>query len=178
MRYADAVSTDDTSSPPDGGGGAPTPEMIETFRQVGLRLDRSGRLWHKGHQVTHPRLKTTILRWLDRRERDGRPIIRLDDQRYAYIDVEDADLLVTSARWQGDRVFIVLNDGSEEELAYASLRVGESDALYCDARGGRLEARITTPAFYVLAERIDESDANEFELHAAGKRFPVGERRP
>lgn len=159
-----------------------TPEQIEKFRQVGLRLDRNGRWWHQGEEITHPRLRQALLRWLDVRDDDRRPIVRLDETRYAYVDVDDAHLLVTSARWDGDGAFVLLNDGREEELAYDSLRVGDDDAVYCTARGGRLDARITTPAWAVLAERIeaDGADGPEgsdgFVLGARGRRFAIGHR--
>jgi uncharacterized protein len=152
-----------------------TPEMIERFREVGIRLDREGRLWHEGAEVAHPGLRRAILRWLDIRETDGRPIIRLDDRRYAYIEVEDAHLLAVSARWDDDRVLLTLNDGREEELAYATLTAASDNALYCRVRGGRLEARLTTPAYYTLAERIDEGDGG-FVLRAAGASYLIGER--
>lgn len=148
-----------------------TPEMIERLRQTGIRLDREGRFWHEGAVVTHRGFQLALLRWLDRLD-DGRPILRLDERRYAYIDVEDAHLLALSARWDGDRAFIRLNDESEEELDYDSLSVGAGDALYADVRGGRLTARITTPAYYVLAERIEDSGSG-FALRAAGRLHPI-----
>jgi hypothetical protein len=77
-----------------------TPEQIETFRSIGLQLDAAGHLWHQGQEVTHPRLRQAILRWLDVRN-DGRDIVRLDDVRYAYIDVAAEHLRVTAARWTG-----------------------------------------------------------------------------
>ncbi len=171
-----------------------TPEFIERLRQTGIRLDRAGRLWHEGEEIKHSGLRRAILRWLDRREQDGRPIIRFDDTRYAYIDIEDAALLVTSARWERDRVWLRLSDDSEEELDYKSLTVGADDALYCLVRGGRLDARVTTPAYYVIAEGIepiapgdasadapDESRAPDsgelFALRARGRRFVIGERQ-
>lgn len=145
----------------------PTPEMIERLRQTGIRLDREGRFWHEGAVVTHAGFRRALLRWLDRLE-DGRPILRLDEKRYAYVDVDDADLLVVSARWDGDRALIGLNDESEEELDYSSLTVSACNALYCRARSGRLTARVTTPAYYVLAERIEES-GDGFALRAVGR---------
>lgn len=152
--------------------------MIERFRRTGIRLDREGRLWHEGAEIVHPGLRRALLRWLDRRE-DGRPILRLDERRYAYIDVEDADLLAVSARWDGNRAWLRLNDDSEEELSYATLEIGAGDALYCRVRGGRLRARVTTPAYYVLAERIRPADADEssFVLDAGGLVFPIRERQ-
>jgi hypothetical protein len=148
-------------------------EMIERFRQVGIRLDREGRLWHEGAEIQHPGLRRALLRWLDRRE-DGKPILRLDARRYAYINVEDADLLVLSVRWEGDRAWLRLNDDSEEELDYGSLETGADNALYCRVRGGRLRARLTTPAYYVLAERIRPLDEGSFVLDAGGETFVVG----
>lgn len=152
--------------------------MIERFRRTGIRLDREGRFWHEGGEVTHQGFRRALLRWLDRLD-DGRPILRLDERRYAYVEVEDAHLLVLSARWDRDRALVRLNDGSEEELRYDSLYVGDGDALYCTVRGGRLEARVTTPAYYVLAEHIvpgNGDDGEEFVLHARGQTFAVGQR--
>jgi hypothetical protein len=149
-------------------------EMLERFRQVGIRLDREGRLWHEGAEIQHPGLRRALLRWIDRRE-DGRPILRLDERRYAYIDVEDAELLVLSVRWEDERAWLLLNDDREEELDYGSLEIGADNALYCRVRGGRLRARLTTPAYYALAERIQPADADEgsFVLDARGRTFPV-----
>lgn len=154
-------------------GGKPklTPEMIERMRQTGIRLDREGRLWHEGREITHSGLRQALLRWLDVLP-DGRPILRLDSRRYAYLDVEDAHLLVTSTRWEGDRAILTLNDGSEEELDYSTLRQGRGYALYCRVRGGTLEARFTTPAYYALAEHILETD-HGFALEAAGTEHPI-----
>ena len=145
--------------------------MLERFRQVGVRLDREGKFWHRGEPVTHPGLARALLRWLDVLE-DGRPILRLDATRYAYVDVDDALLLVTSIRWEGDRAIARLNDGSEEELAYDTLEVGHAFALYCRARAGRLRARITPTAYYSLAERIEEIDGG-FAVRAAGGLHPI-----
>jgi hypothetical protein len=143
-----------------------TEEQIERLRQTGIRLDRNGVFWHEGQPVTHERFQKTLLKWLDRLD-DGRAILRLDEKRYAYVDVDDADLLALSARWEGDRAFLKLNDDSEEELAYDTLEQDESSALYCKVRGGALTARITTAAYYSLAERIEETDGG-FALRAAG----------
>jgi uncharacterized protein len=152
-----------------------TPEQIERFRQTGIRLDREGRFWHEGAEVSHVGLRRALLRWLDRLP-DGRPILRLDEERYAYVDVEDADLLAVSARWAGERPILVLNDESEEELDPSTLELGEGGALYCRVRGGVLTARIITPAYYVLAERIDETAPGVFALRAGGQLHAIRRR--
>ncbi len=149
------------------------PELIEKFRETGIRLDRNGRFWHEDGEITHARFRQTLLRWLDIRE-DGRSILRLDDTRYAYIDIEDAYLLATSLRKADGKLYITLNDGSEEELAYETLSQGKDNALYCLARNRRLRTRITTAAYYKLAESIEETSTG-FALRVGDKRYPIAD---
>ena len=148
-----------------------TPEMIEKFRSIGLRLDRNGRFWHEGVEVTHARLREALLRWLDVRD-DGRDIVRLDAKRYAYVEIEDAHLRALSARWLRDRCFVLWDDGQEEELDYASLRQAPDHALYARARG-KLRGRIAGPAYHAVAERIVEEPDGSFALHAAARSWPI-----
>ena len=146
-----------------------TAEQIEKFRSIGLRLDRSGTFWHEGTPVTHPRLRQALLRWLDVRE-DGRDIVRLDETRYAYVDVDDAHLRARSARWRGDRCYVLWDDDREAELEYATLRQAPDHALYASV--GRLRGRIASPAYQAIAERI-APDGTGFALTAAGRSWPI-----
>lgn len=153
-----------------------TPEQLERFRAIGLRLDRDGHFWHQGERVTHPRLNQALLRWLDVRD-DGRDIVRLDDTRHAYVDIDDTHLRVTAARWHDDRLTLVLDDGAEEELAYATLALAPDGGLRCRVRGGRLTARFTTGAQQVALERL-EADGERHVLVAAGGRWPIAVEPP
>ena len=146
-----------------------TEAMIEKMRAIGLRLDRTGTFWHEGTAVTHPRLRQALLRWLDVRD-DGRDIVRLDDKRYAYVEIEDAHLRASSAHWTGDRCFILWDDDREAELDYGSLRQAPDHALYVQL--GRLRGRIAGPAYHAVAERVVET-GNSFVLEAAGQRWPI-----
>jgi hypothetical protein len=147
-----------------------TPELLEKMRAIGLRLDKAGTFWQGGEQVTHPRLRQALLRWLDVRD-DGRNIIKLDDKRYAYVDIEDAHLRAKSARWDGDRCFILWDDDQEEELDYASLSQGPDNAFYAKARG-KLRGRIAGPAHHAITERVMEV-RDGFALRAAGTTFRI-----
>jgi hypothetical protein len=151
-----------------------TEEMIEKMRAIGLRLDRSGAFWHQGTAVTHPRLRQALLRWLDVRD-DGRDIVRLDDRRYAYVEVEDAHLRALGARWQGNACIVHWDDDTDSELDYGSLRQAADHALYAAVRG-RLRGRIAGPAYHTVAERILEAPGEVpggFALDAAGRRWPI-----
>src|SRR4051794_32001720 len=101
------------------------PEMIERPRRSGIRIDREGRFVHEGAEVTHAGLREALFRWLDRLPPPeggpaGRYILRLDERRYAYVDVDDTPLVARSARLDGhggaERVMLGLSDGSEEAL--------------------------------------------------------------
>ena len=150
--------------------------MIEKLRAIGLRLDRSGTFWHEGTAVTHPRLRQALLRWLDVRG-DGRDIVKLDDKRYAYVEIEDAHLRARSARWDGDRCIVLWDDDRETELDYSSLRQAADHALYVHI--GRLRGRIAGPAYHAITERIVETPGAAggepgFALHAAGRSWRIG----
>ena len=128
---------------------------IEKLRQSGIRLDGDGRFWHEGAEVQHHGLRAALWRWLDRNP-DGRWVLRLDDQRFVWLDVEgDVPYVVRSARWDGDRAIVRLADDSEEELACDTLELVDGTP-FCRVKGGRFAARISTLAWNTLAERIDD----------------------
>jgi uncharacterized protein len=127
---------------------------IERLRQSGIRLDGEGRFWHEGAEVTHHGLRAALWRWLDRNP-DGRWVLRLDDKRFVYVDVDDVPYVVRSARWEGERAIVRLSDDSEEELAYDTLHL-RGEQPYCSVKKGRFEARVSTLAWNTLAERIDD----------------------
>jgi len=145
-----------------------TPELLEKMRQIGLRLDRRGVFWQGDAQVTHARLRQALLRWLD--VRDGKNIVKLDDTRFAYVDIEDAHLRASSARWDGERCIVLWDDDQEAELDYATLTVAEDHAFYAKVRG--LRGRIAGPAHAAIAERISEQ-GETFTLAAAGRDWPI-----
>jgi hypothetical protein len=150
-----------------------TPEQIERFRTIGLRLDKAGTFWHEGEKVEHARLRQALLRWLDIRD-DGRDIIRLDATRYAYVEVEDAHLRARSARWDGEHCLILWDDDLERELEYATLSQADDHALYAKIRS--LRGRIAGPAYHAVAERII-ADGDGFALESVRARWPIANAR-
>jgi hypothetical protein len=148
-----------------------TDEQIERLRQSGMRLDAEGRFWHEGGEVTHAGLRAAFFRWLDRNP-DGRWVLRLDDKRFVYLDVDDAPFVVRSLRWEGERAFAVLSDASEEELAPGTLRL-ERGVPYVKVRGGRFDARVSTAAWGTLQERLYDRDGGVW-LDAAGGPYRIG----
>jgi hypothetical protein len=161
---------DDPAAEPAGPAGQLTAATLERMRAIGLRLDASGTFWHDGAAITHARLRQALLRWLDVRD-DGRDIVRLDDKRYAYVEVDDAHLRARGARWDGDRCVVTWDDDDLAELDYGSLRQAADHALYARVRD-RLRGRIAGPAYHAIAERVVETP-DGFALDAAGRRWPI-----
>src|SRR6476660_1486473 len=136
-----------------------TDAEIEKLRRSGIRLDAEGRVWHEGAEVTHAGMRAAFFRWLDRNP-DGRYVLRLDEKRFVYLDVDDAPFLVRSLRWDGDRAIAVLSDGSEEPLDLNSIHL--RDAIAYAKVKAKFDARLSAAAWSTLAERISERDGGHY----------------
>src|SRR6185295_9536086 len=121
---------------------------LEKIRRSGISIDREGRFIHEGAEVTHEGLKRALYRWLDRLPPpDGRYILRLDERRFAYLDVDDTPLVARAARIDTDgTVQLALSDGAEERLDPDTLTIDDAGVLRAYVRGGRLEARLASSA--------------------------------
>ncbi len=176
-RYPATYPTPKSSAPNNAVIARALTARIEKFREVGIRLDRQGSFWHQGTQISHPRITLALLKWLDVRDTDQRPILRFDENRYAYVDVDEAMLLIVSVHWDDDHPQAILNDGSREPLAVDALYVGPDSAIYTVARGRRLSARLTPRATQSLSGHLDEiakAGQNQFVIHADGCTYPIG----
>ena len=139
----------------------PSAEVLERLRRSGIRIDREGDFIHEGEPVRHEGLRRALYRWLDRDdERPGRYLLRLDERRFAYLDVDDTPLVVRALRvaGAGGEIWIELSDGAEERLDPATLTIDGAGVLRAWVHGGRLEARLATSAAAVLADAITEAD--------------------
>ncbi|HLK89214.1 MAG TPA: hypothetical protein VKZ18_04920 [Polyangia bacterium] len=148
---------------------------IERLRRSGIRVDREGRFIHEGAEVTHEGLKRALFRWLDRLPPpDGRHILRLDERRFAYLDVDDTPLVARAARIdEAGTIWLSLSDGAEERLDPARLTVDAAGVLRAAVHGGRLEARLATSAVAALGERFTETPDGRPALRVAGTTIPL-----
>jgi hypothetical protein len=159
----------------------PDAETLERLRRSGIRIDREGRFVHEGEEVRHEGLRRALFRWLDT-EPDGRVVLRLDERRFAYVDVDDTPLVARAARVEGsganEEVRLALTDGSEEALDPDTLTVDDAGVLRARVRGGRLEARLATSAVAALADRLSEEAPARPILALAGRRRQIPRRPP
>jgi hypothetical protein len=149
--------------------------FIERLRRSGIRVDREGRFIHEGGEVTHEGLRRALFRWLDRLPPpDGRYILRLDERRFAYLDVDDTPLVARAARVDGARtIWLALSDGVEEPLDPRTLTADAGGVLRAWVRGGRLEARLATSAVAALGDLLTETSDGRPALRLAGQTMPI-----
>jgi hypothetical protein len=152
--------------------------FIERLRRSGIRVDREGRFIHEGGEVTHEGLRRALFRWLDRLPPpDARYILRLDERRFAYLDVDDTPLVVRAARVDGaGTIWLALSDGAEEPLEPATLTADAGGVLRAWVRGGRLEARLATSAIAALGDLFTETSDGRPALRVAGRTMPIRAR--
>ncbi len=155
--------------------------FIERLRQSGIRVDREGRFIHEGAEVTHVGLRQALFRWLDRlpSSPDVRYVLRLDEQRFAYLDVDDTPLVARAARIDpAGTIWLALSDGSEEALDSKTLTVDGAGILRAWVRGGRLEARLATSTVAALGELLTETPGGHPALRVAGQTVEIPPRGP
>jgi len=140
---------------------------IEKLRQSGIRLDVDGRFWHEGGEVTHQGMRAAFFRWLDRNP-DERWVLRLDEKRFVYLDVDDAPFVITSLHFDGPKITAHLIDDTDEELAYDTVRI-EHGVAYATVKG-RFPARLSRAAWTSLGERLVEKDSAVFLQTPSGPR--------
>jgi len=123
-------------------------------------IDKEGRWFHKGAEM----VRRDIVRFFYERigmDSFGRYMIRWGDER-CYLDVEDTPFVVHKVRReedggiQGFRLF--LSDDTTEGLTPQTLFLGEENVLYCMVKQGKFPARFHRPAYYQLAEFVQEEE--------------------
>ncbi len=157
VRVADGsrvVAADPTVGRMPAGAFVPPPGFS---RETTIVRDAAGRWSQDGVPLEHANLVRAFDAWVDRAE-DGRLCLR-NELGWAYVTIEGAPLFVRAVSIEGDHVRLRLSDGREEPLDPGTLRLGPDDALYCDARGGRLAARFDRHAQVQLGALLDEDDA-------------------
>lgn len=142
-------------------------ELQKLREASGLRLDREGRFWHRGSEVTHERTVSVLHRGIHRAP-DGRWATRIGKE-WGYLEVEDAALFIQQISVADGRLRGELLTG--EWVDIPELSHGADDALYTRVRGER--ARLARPAQASLMPWLHE-DAGKYFLELNGARLPIG----
>jgi len=138
-----------------------------------LRIDAEGDWYDSGVQVTHPGILANL-----------RGNLRKDAQGYFIqtrvriaVRVDDAPFVITRLERRGDALHAVLNDGSEEGIDPATLRLAGNGVPYATVKGGAFDARLSRAATFQLW-RLVEPDASPrgARLRLGGREYDLGRR--
>jgi uncharacterized protein len=147
----------------------PAPDLPAGWTLPKLRVDVDGEWWDGDVQITHAGILAN-LRGSLRQDADGYFIqtrVRIP------VEVADAPLVVGRVERRGDTLRAWVNDGSEQDVDPATLRIGRSDIPYVTVKNG-FAARLSRAAAYqllALAEYDEGSGRGALRLGA--REFPL-----
>ena len=167
------MSAPNSSAPPD--ELAIEVQLEALRRSSGLRMDKDGAFWHEGRELTHARIVAALHAGIDRHPTSGEYIVRIG-REWAYVEVEDAPLVVRGMELHEETRLLRLSDGSTEPLDPAALSLGDGDVLYTRARAGTLFARFSRVAFLMLAPAFELDPLGRAHLHHGGALHKIARR--
>ncbi|MBI1733835.1 MAG: DUF1285 domain-containing protein [Candidatus Rokubacteria bacterium] len=130
-----------------------------------LAIDENGDWYDDGVQVTHAGILANLRSNL-RRDAEGYFIqtrVRIP------VEVTDVPWVVVRLERRGDALYGFVNDGTEERIDPATLRIAATDVPYCAVKGASFQARLSrAAAFQLLA--LAERDAAGAEILRLGDR--------
>jgi uncharacterized protein len=147
----------------------PAPDLPAGWTLPKLRVDVDGEWWDGDVQITHAGILGN-LRGNLKRDAEGYFIqtrVRIP------VEVADAPFVVERIERRGDTLRAWLNDGREQDVDPATLRIGRGDVPYCGVAGG-FEARLSRAAAYqllALAEYDERSGRGALRLGA--REYPL-----
>jgi len=136
-----------------------------------LKIDRDGDWFADGMEITHTGILANLrgnLRW-----DSGGYYVQAGPMRIP-VEVEDTPFIVVRVESEENALRLTLNDGSQELLDPATLRLTPDEVPYCRVKAGQFEARLSRAAAWQLAQflRYDEA-SNSATLILAGARYPL-----
>jgi uncharacterized protein len=147
----------------------------ESIQPCAIYVDEEGDWYHEENLIIRENILETLFEGL-RLGPDGKYLIEWN-RTVCALDVADAVFVVArvdrtrSKDTNRERIWLTFRHlASGEPLDPATLRVGKENVLYCLVRAGRFPARFSRPAYYQLAEWIQEDPSSgRFYLELDGQ---------
>ena len=121
-----------------------------------LTVNPEGEWLHEGQEITHPGILANFMRSL--RQDAAGYFIQAGPVRVP-VEVADVPFVVVRVEPVGSVLRLSVNDGTEEPLEPATLRLTAAGIPYCRIKGGQFEARLSRAAAYQLGRLIDYDEA-------------------
>ncbi len=154
----------------------PTADTAE-IAPCDISVDLEGNWSYRGNQITREDILELFYDNLQLTA-DGKYLIEWQNQR-CLLEVADTPFVIGSVdraeTSSNDRILLRLRHiSAPEELDPAGLWVGADNVLYCRIRQGRWVARFSRPAYYQLAQWIEEDpQKGQFFLPVGGTKYLI-----
>lgn len=142
-------------------------------------LDKDGRIWHDGTEITDPRFAMLVHKTMQ--QTNHGLLVRCAGEN-CFFRVEDVPYVVQDVALYKDgdgaleRVDLIFPGGYTEQLDPKTLCVSESHVLYCRVRNGEFAARFSRNSFFRLAPFIEQADKEgSYYIKVGEDRFLLAE---
>ncbi len=143
-----------------------------------IRIDKEGVWYYKGNEMFRKDIVKLFYENL-KQDESGRYYIEIECD-LASLEVEDTAYVVTAVYKFGsidegnERIAVLLNDETLEELDCGSLRIGEGNVLYCSVKPVGHKARFLRASYYQIADHFDyDEERDAYYLPLNGKRHYI-----
>ncbi len=133
-----------------------------------ILIKADGKWYHKGAEIIRKDIINFFYEHLELDEK-GRYIISWRNEK-CIVDVEDTAFFVQRVDKIEDGFLLYLSDGTQERLDPETIYVGKENILYCKVKRGKFPARFLRPAYYQIADYIEEENGRYF-ITIDGKRY-------
>jgi hypothetical protein len=143
-----------------------------------IYIDKQGRWFHKGVEMIHREIIRLFYQHMEMDSQGGYVINWSGDR--CYVEVEDTPFVVRRTTFKqggkdNSRFILFLSDDSQEDLSPETLFIGDRNVLYCRVKNRTFPARFDRPAYYQLAEYIEEEN-NLYFLPLNGENYRLREK--
>ena len=120
-----------------------------------FRIKKNGSWQTPYGEVTHPGVKkyfSSILR------KENKEYVLDDGRQQVKVKVEDTPFYVEAIREKEGKIFLVINDGTIEELNPETLKIMPDNSFVCLIKGGKIPAKFTLSAYWQIVEHVTEKE--------------------
>jgi uncharacterized protein len=143
-------------------------------------VSNEGKWYHEGAEIIHRPIFLWLIQSLEKTE-EGLFIVHLNNQK-CVLEVEDTPLVIQRVdllpenSGKFNKIQLTLNDESKENLDPETLSLSPENILYCTVKMGQFPARFLRPAYYQIAEYMDEDGTGGFVLLLNQMRYPIRQK--
>ncbi|MCE5334398.1 MAG: DUF1285 domain-containing protein [Desulfobacteraceae bacterium] len=154
-----------------------TDSIAENPSPCEILIDEEGEWFHRGNRLTRKEILEELYSKLEIAP-SGDYLLR-DGHASCLLEVADTPFVVSrvdkSREESGEEIIVLTLKHRRERqiLNPATLFVGEANVLYCQLSDSELRARFTRPAYYQLAELVQEGPPGDFFLELNGRKYPI-----